>query len=108
MASRSTIKKKLYIKHKRFSKFPPNALSHYSGTYCDILPSRIEEDWKSSTLFSPFRPCSAQPQHSQYPPSTMSKHFGKMILSVELGGNYDHQMGNKPPGERVKNLIYKL
>lgn len=93
------LKHLIKIKHKRLSKFPANALSYDSEIYYGILPSGIEEDWKSSTLFLPFQPCSAQPQCSQYPPSTMSKHFGRMILSVELGDNYGHQMGKKPPGK---------
>lgn len=77
----------------------------------DLLPSRIKEDWKSSPLFLPFQPCNAQRQHSQYLPSTTSKHFGKMILSVESGGNYGRQTGNKLPVERITNLkskVYKL
>lgn len=34
-------------------------------------------------------------------------HFDKMMLSAELGGNYDHQMENSQP-ENIKVLIYKI
>jgi len=43
------------------------------------LPLEIAEDSRSSILSLPYQLCNGQPPHSLYPPSTMSRHYGRMI-----------------------------